>query len=201
MHQPLRDKLNTCEPGSVYATVNTHEHIALVRLGSYAEVRYRFNQMVCLLGALVQVNLAAMPSASVHSRSAPLGTWILRWDGGPVGNSDALFHLVGRGPSDEADCVGYQAFYGDWPVGMLTHLSGFKSMVKSLSEVSNVFYGPQFKPTAQIGQSQEVSAVKRAKEALVLARRRGYTIYEEAELLKFLDALTTARVLHFFHQV
>lgn len=201
MHQILRDKINQCESGSIYATVVAGESVTLVRLGSYSEVRHRFNQVVCLLGALVKLNLAASPTAALHSRSAPLGTWILRLEGGPTGDADQLFQLASRGPSAEADCVGYQAFNGDWPVGMLAHLSGFKAMAKSLTEISNVFYGSRFKPAAQIGQSQDVSAVKRAKEALVWAKRRGHCVYEEAELAKFLNTLTTARFLHFFHQV
>lgn len=201
MHQPLVDKINKCESGAVFATVNNAGHISLVRLGSYSEVRHRFNQMTCLIGGAILANLSALSPAASHSRAAPAGTWILRWDGNPVGTADDMFQLAGSPPSDAGDMVGYQAFHGDWPVGTLQHLSGYKAMISSMSEVSNVFYGNEYKPAAQIGQSQDVSAVKRAKEAIAIAKRKGHTIYEEAALVQFLDTLTTARFLHFFHQV
>jgi hypothetical protein len=201
MHQPLLDKINKCEAGGVFATVNNAGHIALVRLGSYSEVRHRFNQMACLIGGGILAKRASVSPSASHSRAAPAGTWIKRWEGSPVGTLDDMFQLAGSPPCEASDCVGYQAFHGDWPVGTLQHLSGYKAMISSMSEVSNVFYGNEYKPAAQIGQSQDVSAVKRAKEAIAIAKRKGHSIYEEAELVKFLDTLTTARFLHFFHQV
>ena len=201
MHQPLVDKINKCEGGAVFATVNNAGHIALVRLGSYSEVRHRFNQMTCLIGGAILAALSTVPASASHSRAAPAGTWIKRWMGGSVGTADDIFQLAGSPPCDAGDEVGYQAFHGDWPVGTLENLSGYKSMIKSMSEVSNVFYGTDFKATAQIGLSPEVSAVKRAKEAIALAKSKGHSIYEETELVKFLDTLTTGRFLHFFHQV
>jgi len=201
MHQSLLGKMNRCANGRVFASVVEDGKVALVCLGTYPEVRHRYNQMVCLLGGALVQALSTMPSTSVHSRSAPPGAWFSRTEGLPLGDADQLFTLAAMPPSEAADTIGYQSFFGDWPVGATTLLSGYKSMVKSLSEVSNVFYGNDYKSTAQIGCSADVSAVKRAMEALAQAKRKGYAIYEEEALRKFLKTLETGRFIHFFHEV
>jgi hypothetical protein len=57
------------------------------------------------------------------------------------------------------------------------------------------------KPTAQVGQSHDVSAIKRTKEGIKAAKRAGYTPYQEEELVKFLETLDRAKFLHFLHEV
>ena len=196
------DTIRRRECGRVFASINKSGEISLISLGTFPEVRHRFNQVVCLVGALIQLKLRECAAPPMHSRSAVPGTWTNRWDGAPVGDVEQLLQLASAGPSEASDRVGHQAVSsGDWPVGTTTILSGFKLSLKALSEVSDVFYGSDYKPSSQIGQSHDLSACKRAKEALAIAKRRGNTIYEEQKLVEFLDTLETGRFLHFFHHV
>lgn len=201
MHQPLRDKIASYSNGRVYASVFKDGIVSLICLGSYEDVRHRYNQMVCLLGGAIQLKLATVSPSASHSRSAAPGSWFARFDGTELGGPQELFATAAMQSSDFADIVGYQTFFGDLPVGTLMHLTGYKSVAKSLSEVSNVFYGSENKPTAQVGCSADVSAAKRTRESIVVAKRHGHTIFEEQALLHFLHMLETARFLHFFHQV
>jgi hypothetical protein len=195
MQSHTLDTIRRRESGRIFASINKAGEISLISLGTFPEVRHRFNQVVCLVGAFIQLKLRERAAPPMHSRSAAPGTWTNRCDGAPVGDVEQLLQLASAGPSEASDRVGYQAVSsGDWPVGATTILSGFK-----LS--SDVFYGSDYKPSSQIGQSHDLSACKRAKEALAIAKLRGNTIYEEQKLVEFLDTLATGRFLHFFHQV
>lgn len=201
MSDVLSQKISNGASARIYASYNDGGQIRMACIGNYDEVRHRYNQMVCLIGGAVMERLLTFGASSVHSRAAAPGTWVGRWDSKPLGTPGELFSMAASAPSDAADRVGFNTWHGDWPYGMDTLLSGFKSMTKCTSEVSGIFYGYDFKPTVQVGCSQDVSAAKRTREAIVRAKQIGYAIYQEDALLRFLDTLEKARFLHFFHQV
>jgi hypothetical protein len=201
MHTSLSERIHRGAGGRIYASVKRGAEVHLECLGTYDDVRHRFNQMACLIGAVLLQKLGTHSSASVHSRSAAPGTWVDRFEGRPVGTPEDLYSLAAMPPSEAADSVGYLASHSDWPVGTTSLLSGYKSMAKSMCEMSNVFFAFENQPTAIVGCSPDVSAVKRVQEAISLAKKKGFVPYEEGALLKFMDTVSTARRLHFFHQV
>jgi hypothetical protein len=202
MNKYLVEKIEQGRSGHMYASVFNQGRISLVCLGSYEAVRHRYNQMVCVIaGTAMQTLQACM--ATGHSRSAPLGSWFDHLtDGNPaVGTPNTLFELASLGPDDRADCIGYLAFHGHWPVGTTTAVSGTASMAKSLGEIGRVVFDFANYPMVRLGGAAEVSAVKRAQEGIKAAKRAGYMPYQEENLLKFMETLRTARGLHFLHEV
>lgn len=198
MNQNLQKKINLGHTGHIYATHIESGQINLVRVGSYNEVRHRYNQMSCLIGAKAMRTLSRTPG---HSRSAPPGSWFDHYDPTYGDFTDAMVLSAACQPPNElSDRVGYLAWGTHWPLG-LSSLSGMKNMERSMSEVGNVFYGYQWHPTVAAGGSAETSAVKRVKEALDELKREGREVYQEAELLQFMKLLTTAKSIHFFHTV
>lgn len=201
MDKHLVEKINLGRNSRIYASFNKDGNISLVCIGTYEEVRHRFNQIACLIGGEVMLKLLACAPGSLHSRSAPPGTWTDRFSGMSVGSPDELFSLATTSPSERADTVGYLTWHDDWPRGITQLVNGYKAMTKSMAEISTVFYAYEYKATATVGGSAEVSMARRFKDALVIAKRKGYAPYEEEALLKFVDTLVTARFLHIFHQV
>ncbi|KVP39933.1 hypothetical protein [Burkholderia ubonensis] len=202
MNEHLVKKLKYAVGGRIFASVNNNGRLQLMCLGTHEEVRHRYNQMACLIGGTAMQTLQTCFTKAGHSTSAPSGSWFDHLNGNvSVGTPDSLFELATQGPSERADNVGYLTAHNSWPVGMTSLLAGTKAMVKSMGDVGNVFYFFDHTPTAQVGLSQDVSAVKRAQEGLKTAKRAGYAPYKEDELMKFLETLTSARFLHFFHEV
>lgn len=202
MNQYLVKKLANGRGGHIYVTSLTDNRVSLVRLGSYEEVKHCFNQMACLIAGLLMQTLSSSHSAPLRSGAPVPGTWQNHLDGNKtVGTVGELFSLAASAPLEAADDVGYLVWHGSWPYGSTDLLSGTKKMSTSMSEVGGIFYCFECKASTVIGGSAEVSAVKRAKEAIKLAKSKGYEPYEEKRLMKFLDALLSARALHFFHEV
>jgi hypothetical protein len=202
MNKYLVEKIAQGRSGHMYASVYSEGRIRLVCLGSYEAVRHRYNQMACLIAGTAMQTLQAC-KATGHSRSAPLGSWFDHLtDGNPaVGTPNTLFELASLGPDDRADCIGYLAFHGDWPVGTTTAVSGTAAMAKSLGEIGRVVFDFANYPMVRLGGAAEVSAVKRAQEGIKASKRAGYPPYQEENLLKFMETLRTARGLHFLHEV
>lgn len=202
MNKYLVEKIENGRTGRMYASVFEEGRIRLVCLGSYEEVRHRYNQMACLIGGTAMQTLQAC-AARGHSRSAPLGSWFDRLsEGNPaVGTPQNLFELASQGPADRSDCVGYLAFHDDWPIGTTTAVSGTKSMSKSMGEIGRVVFDYLNYPVVRVGSAAETSAVKRALEGIKAAKLAGFPPYQEEKLLHFMDTLRTARGLHFLHEV
>lgn len=202
MNQYLEKKLASGRGGHIYVTSVTDNRVSLVRLGSYEEIKHCFNQMSCLIAGFLMNTLSSAHSAPLRAGAPLPGTWTNHLDGNkPVGSVAELFSLAAAAPLEAADEVGYLVWHGNWPYGSTELLSGTKKMALSMSEVGNIIYCFEFKASTVIGGSAEVSAVKRAKEAIKLAKSKGYVPYEEERLVKFMDALLSARALHFFHEV
>jgi hypothetical protein len=201
MNQHLADKIQNGRDGSIYASVCKDGRIRLVRLGSYEEVRHRYNQMACLVAGTAMQTLQALKGVG-HSRSAPPGAWFDRFtDGNPeVGTPNTLFELASNSPCDRADSVGYLAFNDSWPQN-IAELSGMQGMVKSMGEFGRVFYDYLHYPLVPVGSAAEVTAVKRTQDGIKASRRAGYAPFEEDTLLMFLDTLRSARALHFLHEI
>lgn len=196
----LTETVNNGAGARIYASFNDGGHIRLECIGNYDEVRHRYNQMACLIGAVAMERL--LPLSPAHSRAAPPGSWVCRIEGQPLGTPGELFSLAAADTNlAGADRVGFNTWHGNWPHGMFSQLSGYKLMSNCTAELAGLFYGFQFKATVQVGCSQDSSAAKRTREAIVRAKKNGYTVHNEADLLRFLDTLEKARFLHFFHQV
>jgi hypothetical protein len=156
--------------------------------------------MACLIAGTAMQTLLATRGRT-HSTSAPAGSWFDHLDGNkPMGTPEMLFDLASKGPSEHADAVGFLASRSDWPQGM-DLLSGVKNMSKSMVEVGTVLYYFDGKPSAQVGQSHDVSAIARTKEGIKAAKRAGYTPYCEDDLMQFLQTLDRAKAIHFLHEV
>lgn len=200
MNAYLTNTLAKAQGGRVFATFSEAGRLQMVCLGEHEDVRHRYNQMACLIAATAMQTLLATRGVT-HSTAAPAGSWFDHLDGNrPVGTPTELFELASQGPSARADAVGYLASRSDWPQAMMT-LSGVKNMCKSMVEVGTVLYYFEAKPSAQVGQSHDVSAIARAKEGIKAAKRAGYTPYNEEVLMQFLQTLDRAKALHFLHEV
>ena len=168
--------------------------------GRYEQARYWYNQIACLIGAVLVQTLEAMPSSMRHSLSIPAGTWPGLPPHLTAGGHETLFQLACGGPSAAADAVGVQAYLNRWPEGACA-LSGVKKMGISMAGIGNIFYGIQHKPSVQVGQQHDVSTRNQVNDALKVALSRGYTVHEEAELRKFIATIDEAKILQFVHEI
>lgn len=168
--------------------------------GRYEQARYWYNQMACLIGAVLVQTLQAMPSSMRHSRSMPAGTWPGLPSHLTAGGPATLFQLACCGPSDAADAVGFQAFHDRWPEGA-SALSGVKKMGISMAGIGNIFYGIQHMPSVQVGMQHDVSTRNQVNGALKVASLLGYTVHEEAVLRKFIATIDEAKILQFVHEI
>lgn len=202
MNAHLVEKLKRAIGGRIFATVYEGGRLQMVCLGDQEEVRHRYNQLACLIGATAMQTLQACFASSGHSRSAPPGSWFDHFNGNAaVGTPESLFELAAQGPSAGAEKMGFLAAHKHWPQGMEENLSGAKAMVKGMAELGHVFYFFELRPMVQVGMSNETSTVRRAQEAIKAAKRAGYFPYQEDDLLKFMKTLMSARCLHFLHEV
>lgn len=195
----LKEKIEFGRPAHIYATVVQDKKICLVRVGSYDEIRHRYNQMACLIGAKAMRALSG--STRMTAMGKPLGSWSDFYNSSAAPFSEAMvWDTACQPPSDLGDALGHHAFADRWPYG-IADLPGMKNMCKSMGEIGNVFYGYAWQSSASTGRSFDASTVKRAKEALSELHRDGRTAYQEDELMQFMDLITSARALHLFHKV
>jgi hypothetical protein len=191
--------------GRLYAAISKDDRVRLVCLGAHEEMRYRFNQIACLVGGVAVQKLLTYPPAPGLVSSAgtpPPGQWEDKLFGvAPVSTPESLFELAARGPNSDSDRVGCLAFSGYWPHDMW-RLPGVQPMTKCISEsLGRVFYDCLQYPTVRVGTAAEHTVARRTKEAIAAATRAGFTPYDEPGLRQFLEVLTTARFLQFFHEV
>lgn len=191
--------------GRIYATISKDEHVKMVCLGDHATVRYWFNQIACLVGGFAVQQLLTYPPAPgrVTTPGAhPAGHWEDKlFATAPVSTPESLFSMAARGPSPDADRVGCLAFSGYWPQDMW-RLKGVHPLTKCLSEsLGRVFYDCLLYPMVRVGTSAEQTVARRTLEAIAASKLAGYTPYDEPALLRFLEALTSARCLQFIHEV
>ena len=190
--------------GRIYATIAADNHVRMVCLGDYDTVRYRFNQIACLVGGMaVQTLRTYEPVKRICNTPDPHpGYWV---DGlfatAPVSTPESLFNLAARGPSPDADRVGILGFNDYWPQDMW-RLPGIRPFTKCLSQsLGRVFYDCLLYPMVRVGTSAEDTVARRTREAIAEAKRAGYPPYDEAALLSFLETLTSAKCLQFIHEV
>lgn len=201
MNEVLARKIATAMSGHVYATQCNNDQVKLVRIGTYEEIRQRYNQMVCLIAANAMRAIAASSSMPAHSTAAAPGSWFDRFGGNqPVGSFETLFGMAACPPTVHCNSIGYLAWHGDWPVGT-SKLSGMRNMIESMSKIGDIIYGVSFRASVPTGETAEVSVYKRLQEAVVASKRLGHTPYEEEKLLQFAATLSTAPALHFFHEI
>lgn len=200
MNEILARKIAEAHGGSVFVTKKDQHRISLVRMGTYEEVRQRFNQMVCLIAAYAMHQLVTGGSTASHSKSAPLGSWTDRFTGKPIGDYEALFQQAAALPTLYWDTIGFQAFYGDFPLG-LSKLPRMARAGETLTKLANVFYGMQCRAVEQIGLTEYVSVNKRLEEAIALAKKLGYAPFEEAKLVQFGKSLSNDAFIQFAHEI
>lgn len=196
MNQYLKEKIDLGHPAHIYATMVQDKKICLVRIGSYDEIRHRYNQLACLIGAKAMRAL----SSSTRASYKPLGSWVYYYDNSFSFTEAMAWDTACQPRSELGDRIGYLAYKDHWPYG-IADLPGMKNMGKSMSEIGNIFYGYDWQSSASTGRSFDASTVKRAKEALTELHRDGRTAYQEDELLQFMELITSARALHLFHKV
>ncbi len=202
MNEHMLKRIQSGAPGSIYATVLKEEKVCLVRVGSYDEVRGRYNQMACLIGAISMRALQEKHPKALHSTAALPGTWVDRFgEGRPISSPAELFDAAGQPPSSFGDSVGFLAYHADWPHNAERLLSGMQNACKAMSNLADVFYQPTFRSSVTVGGSMEVSAVRRVQEALKVAKKEGRPVFEEEKLLEFMDLVVNAKFLHLFHEV
>lgn len=199
MNQILKEKIDLGRPAHIYATVVQDKKIGLVRIGSYDEIRHRYNQMACLIGAKAMRALSG--STRITAMGKPWGSWSDFYNSSAAPFSEAMvWSTACQPPSDLGDALGHNAFADRWPYG-IADLPGMKHMCKSMAEIGNVFYGYDWNSSATTGRSFDASTVKRAQEALTELHRDGRTAYQEEDLLQFMALISSARALHLFHKV
>lgn len=191
--------------GRIYAVVSKDGRVSLDCLGDHAKVRYWYNQIACLVGGLALQTVRTYdhaPGTFFHAGTKPPHHWEDTFFGDtPIGSPESLFGLAARGPSPDADKMGYLAFNNCWPQDTW-RIPGITPFTKSMSEsLGRVFYDCLQYPTVRIGSSAEHTILRRTKEAIAAAKRAGYPPHDESALMEFLETLTSARALQFFHEV
>jgi len=204
MNKNLLDMLRLGAGGYVAASLVTAGRVKLVRIGAYDEVRHRYNQIACLVGATAVQKLSTFPPAGgqgLSTTSEPPHYWLDSLSGdAPVDSAGALFQLAAQGPSQDADKVGYLAFHDQWPQDMW-RLPGMPPMRKSLSQaLGRVFYDFTNYPAVRIATPAETTVIRRAREGIEQAKQLGFGVYDEPGLEAFLRTLVTARALQFIHE-
>lgn len=200
MHAHIAEKIKYGNGTRVFALLDEGGLLRLTCMGDFDSIRYRFNQMACLIGGVAMEQLL-LASGSVRGLGVdPLGTWKDRTTRTHIGPPTYLWDLAARGPSPEADLVGAMVWFGDWPDG-LEDIPGTKHLVSSMAEVGGLFYDSRSNPIVRAGRAQERSALKRLEEALVTVKRKGFRIADEDQLLKFMSTCANAKHLQLIHTI
>jgi len=193
MNQHLVDAINEGYDGQIYASSITGGRVTLERIGFHQEVRHMFNQIACLLAANAMLMRIHKGYSSEEWRDS-------YGDGQPVGTAEELFAMATEPPSDRMDAIGFLVSHSVWPSGT-DRLSGMSMPIKAIAEMSSVLYSFKFWPSATVGCSAHRSLAKRVNESIAVAKKLGYSPYDEDALIKFSDKLVSAKALHFFHDV
>jgi len=191
--------------GHIYAIIAKDDRVSLVPLGDHAQVRYFYNQIACLVGGLALQTLRTYgpaPGTFFHAGTKPPHHWVdTLFEDAPIDSPESLFGLAARGPSPDADKVGNLAFAGHWPQDMW-RLKGITPFTKCMGEsLGRVFYDCLLYPTVRVGTSAEHTVVRRTMEAITAAKLAGFAPHDEPALMAFLQTLTSATALQFFHEV
>ena len=214
MHPTIADKVKYGQGSRVFAVLDDADHLRMVCLGEFNEVRYRFNQMACLAGAMLMTQLqdaagiSSLMSATLQGEAdagrapcvPPAGAWTDRLTRRSILSPAKVFALAAAGPSDAADTIGAMARLNDWPQGT-EWLKGTKHLCTSMSEIGDLFFSSKDHPVVRAGRAQERSAVKRVEDALDYAKRSGFGIIDEAGLRQFMDRYARAKHLQLIHTV
>lgn len=214
MNPVIAEKVKYGQGSRVFAVLDDVDHLRMVCLGEFNEVRYRFDQMACLAGALLMSQLqtaagiGAMQVAQLQADAdlgkvpspLPSGTWIDRATLKAIMAPSVLYALAAAGPSDGADTIGAMVRMNMWPEGTES-VKGTKHLCTSMSEIGDLFFKSKDHPVVRAGRAQERSAVKRVEEAIADAKRHGFSVADEAGLLKFMDRYSRAKYLQLVHTV
>lgn len=205
MTHNIEQKVTRGAGGRIYAVVANEGRVSLVCLGDHATVRYWFDQIACLVGGWAVQTLLTYgpgPTRIMNGAPKPPHHWEdVMFGDAPVGSAESLYQLAARGPSPDADKVGYLAFSDVWPEDM-HRIPGVAPLRKSMGQsLGRVFFDCLLYPTVNVGSGAEQTIARRTHEAIVAAKRAGYTPYDEPALIAFLETLTSARALQFFHEV
>lgn len=182
---------------SVYACTESPRP-RLEKVMTLAEFRNRYCQLACMLGALSKLLLEG---CSGHSRSAPPGTWMDRFNGGgDFGTYNEVFSLAKNLGDERTQGAGYSGWRGDWP-SLTANLSGFPNATKAMSAIGDLVYMYEHRSTVMVGSAAEVSLKKRLLEAIKEAERLGYIYTDEPDMVRFVDLFCTSRSLHVFEDL
>jgi hypothetical protein len=214
MHPTIADKVKYGQGSRVFAVLDDADRLRMVCLGEFNEVRYRFNQMACLAGAMLMTQLqdaagiSSLASATLQAEAdagrapciPPAGAWTDRLTLRSILSPAKVFALAGAAPSDAADTIGAMVRLNDWPQGTEA-LKGTKHLCTSMSEIGDLFFGSKDHPVVRAGRAQERSAVRRVEDALDYAKRSGFGITDETGLRQFMDRYAGAKHLQLIHTV
>lgn len=196
MHPQDLKTLNSGSAGKFLVTIVRNDQVELVPLGTYDDIRYKCNQLSCLLHALALARLTALG----HSAKELCSSGCTPGNPRPDTTHDELYQVTTQATTcARAEALGRGLRSGCWPDSYPV-LPGFRTAPKALEALNLVLTSFTFWPTVPGGIKFRALAA-RTRESLELAHTLGYRPHDEEGLLRVVDLLAPAQGIHFYHTI